>query len=44
MDIVIDGVANSNLYVARIAGKIAGSIILNLEPVPTYSKAQVQLA
>ncbi|MEL7655425.1 MAG: GNAT family N-acetyltransferase, partial [Bacillota bacterium] len=32
----IEGIANGDLYVARASGKIAGSIILNHEPVPAY--------
>lgn len=33
-----NGVAAGNLYVARLSGKIAGSIILSHEPEPVYDK------
>lgn len=36
----IDGVKNSNLYVAKHNGKIVGSIILSNEPDPAYDKAK----
>lgn len=36
----IIGVRNGNLYVAKYNGEIIGSIILNHEPEPAYSKAQ----
>ncbi|MVB12731.1 Acetyltransferase (GNAT) family protein [Caprobacter fermentans] len=36
----VNGVTNDNLYVAKIAGKIVGSIILSHEPEPAYSKAR----
>lgn len=36
----IIGVRNGNLYVAKHNGEIIGSIILNHEPEPAYSKAQ----
>jgi len=36
----INGVANGNLYVAKNAGKIVGSIILSHEPESAYSKAK----
>lgn len=32
----VDGISNSNLYVARMDGQIVGSIILNHEPEPAY--------
>lgn len=35
-----NGVANGSLYVARIAEKIVGSIVLNHEPEPAYNKAK----
>lgn len=35
-----NGVANDNLYVAKISGKIVGSIILNHEPEPAFNKAK----
>lgn len=36
----IDGIANSNLYVARNNGKIVGSIILSHEPETAYYNAE----
>lgn len=36
----VNGVANGTLYVAKITGKIVGSIILNHEPEQAYSKAK----
>jgi len=36
----VNGVANGTLYAAKSAGKIVGSIILNHEPEPAYSKAK----
>lgn len=35
----IHGFANGSLYVAKVAGKIVGSIILSHEPEPAYHKA-----
>ena len=32
----IDGIGNSNLYVAKYNGKIVGSLILSHEPEPSY--------
>lgn len=36
----IDGVTQSNLYVARYDGKIIGSLILSHKPEPAYDKAK----
>lgn len=36
----VDGISNSNLYVARIDGQIVGSIILNHEPEPAYDNTK----
>lgn len=36
----VDGIANSNLYVAKHNGKIVGSFILSHEPEPAYHKAK----
>lgn len=36
----VDGISNSNLYVARMDGQIVGSIILNHEPEPAYNNAK----
>lgn len=36
----VNGIAKGNLYVAKIAGKIVGSIILNHEPEPAYDKVK----
>lgn len=36
----VNGVANGTLYVAKIARKVVGSIILNHTPEPAYSKAK----
>ncbi|WP_160689554.1 GNAT family N-acetyltransferase [Clostridium sp. C2-6-12] len=33
----VDGIANCNLYVAKIDGQIVGSIILNHHPEPAYN-------
>ena len=35
----VDGISNSNLYVARYNGKIVGSVILNHEPEAAYYNA-----
>lgn len=35
-----EGVANGTLYVAKITGKVVGSMILSHEPEPAYSKAK----
>ncbi len=39
----VNGVGNDNLYVAKVAGKIVGSLILNHEPEPAYHKAQWEI-
>jgi ribosomal protein S18 acetylase RimI-like enzyme len=36
----VNGVVNDNLYVAKIAGKIVGSMILSHKPEPVYHKVQ----
>ncbi len=35
----IEGIANGHLYVARASGKLAGTMILNHEPMPAYHGA-----
>jgi ribosomal protein S18 acetylase RimI-like enzyme len=35
----VNGIINDNLYVAKIEGKIVGSIILSHEPEPAYDQA-----
>lgn len=36
----VDGISNSNLYVARMDGQIVGSIILNHDPEPAYDNVK----